>query len=305
LYGPNDLGKSTLVDAIRLALLLPHGSTSCDQYISWTGGRDPVVELTFETEQQRIWRVRKEFGRGGSSLLQESKNGRDFDDVERARKVDGRLREILRWCIPEPGGSGGSKGIPTSFLATALLSTQSDVAAMLRESLQDDSTSSGKEQIAAALQAVAQDPIFVALLNSVQARRDEAYTDKGAKKTAKGSTFKVAADRVRETRDEKERLQRTVTDSEGAEKLLKDLIGKRDELREAVTTATERAALRERLAAQVADRVTAAEQIRCAKEEVQRILQISRDVEDGERRATELLEKEQEARQAVTVDENK
>jgi hypothetical protein len=305
LYGPNDLGKSTLVDAIRLALLLPHGSTSCDQYIAWTGGRDPVVELTFETEQQRIWRVRKEFGRGGSSLLQESKNGRDFDDVERARKVDGRLREILRWGIPEPGGSGGSKGIPTSFLATALLSTQSDVAAMLRESLLDDPTSSGKEQIAAALQAVAQDPIFVALLNSVQARRDEAYTDKGAKKTARGSIFKVAADRVRETRDEKERLQRTVTDSEGAEKLLRDLIGKRDELREALTTATERAELLELLAAQVADRVTAAEQIRCAKEEVQRILKISRDVEDGERRATELLEKEQEARQAVTVAENK
>jgi hypothetical protein len=305
LYGPNDLGKSTLVDAIRLALLLPHGSTSCDQYIAWTGGRDPVVELTFETEQQRIWRVRKEFGRGGSSLLQESKNGRDFDDVERARKVDGRLREILRWGIPEPGGSGGSKGIPTSFLATPLLSTQSDVAAMLRESLQEDPTSSGKEQIAAALQAVAQDPIFVALLNSVQARRDEAYTDKGAKKTARGSIFKVAADRVRETRDEKERLQRTVTDSEGAEKLLRDLIGKRDELREALTTATERAELLELLAAQVADRVTAAEQIRCAKEEVQRILKISRDVEDGERRATELLEKEQEARQAVTVAENK
>ena len=34
LYGPNDLGKSTLVDAIRLVLLLPHtrriASTSVD-----------------------------------------------------------------------------------------------------------------------------------------------------------------------------------------------------------------------------------------------------------------------------------
>src|ERR1017187_9904139 len=138
LYGPNDLGKSTLVDAIRLALLLPHGSTSCDQYVGWTGGRDPMVELTFETEHQRIWRVRKEFGKSGSSLLQESKNGKDFDDVERARKVDGRLREILRWGIPEPGGSGGSKGIPTSFLASALLSTQADVTALFTNSLSTD-----------------------------------------------------------------------------------------------------------------------------------------------------------------------
>ena len=43
------------------------------------------------------------------ALLQESKNGVDFDDVERARKVDGKLREILRWGIPEPGGAGGEQ----------------------------------------------------------------------------------------------------------------------------------------------------------------------------------------------------
>src|SRR5437016_5410764 len=166
LYGPNDLGKSTVVAAIRLGLLLPHTSTHCDQYVAWTGSDDPIVEMTFETEAQRIWRIRKQFGKGGSSLLQESKNGRDFDDVERGRKVDGKLREILRWGIPEPGGSGGGKGIPSSFLATALLSTQADVTAMLRDSLDDDPTATGKERIAAALQAVAQDPLFVALLRS-------------------------------------------------------------------------------------------------------------------------------------------
>ena len=41
-YGPNDLGKSTLVDAIRLALLLPQTSAYCDQFISWTGAFNPV-----------------------------------------------------------------------------------------------------------------------------------------------------------------------------------------------------------------------------------------------------------------------
>src|SRR6516165_7567061 len=211
LYGPNDLGKSTVVAAIRLGLLLPHTSTHCDQYVGWTSDDDPIVELTFETETQRIWRVRKQFGKGGSSLLQESRNGHDFDNMEHGRRVDGKLREILKWGIPEPGGTGGAKGLPTSFLATALLSTQADVTALLQESLQDDPTGSGKEQIAAALQAVAQDPLFVALLRETQARRDEAYTDKGAKKTAKGSVFKVAAERLNEARDEKERLQRIVT----------------------------------------------------------------------------------------------
>jgi hypothetical protein len=101
LYAPNDLGKSTVVAAIRLGLLLPHTSTQCDRCVGWTGSDDPVVEMTFETEAQRIWRTRKQFGNGDSSLLQESRNGRDFDDVERGRQVDAKLREILRWGIPD------------------------------------------------------------------------------------------------------------------------------------------------------------------------------------------------------------
>src|SRR6516162_6370043 len=164
LYGPNDLGKSTIVAAIRLGLLLPHASTHSDQYVGWKGTGDPTVEMTFETEAQRIWCVRKQFGKTGSSVLHESRNGRDFDEVERGRKVDGRLREILRWGMPEPGGREGTKGLPTSFLSTVLLSPQGEVDAVLQSSLQGDLTASGKEQIAAALQAVAQDPLFLALL---------------------------------------------------------------------------------------------------------------------------------------------
>src|ERR1700689_3251343 len=128
LYGPNDLGKSTMAEPIRFALLLPHSSTHSEPYPAWPGGGDPVGELPFATEAQRIWRVRKQFGKTGSSLLEESRDGRDFDEVGRGRTVDGKLREILRWGIPEPGGAHGIKGLPTSFLATALLSTQADVS---------------------------------------------------------------------------------------------------------------------------------------------------------------------------------
>lgn len=301
LYGPNDLGKSTVVAAIRLGLLLPHTSTHCDQYVGWTGGDDPIVELTFETEAQRIWRIRKQFGKGGSSFLQESKNGQDFDDVERGRKVDAKLREILRWGIPEPGGSGGVKGLPTSFLATALLSPQDDVSAVLRDSLQGDPTGSGKEQIAAALQAVAQDPLFVALLRNTQARRDEAYTDKGAKKTAKGSVFKAAAERLNEARDEKERLQRIVADSEGAERQVRELTDRRVQRQETLAVATELVANFERLASQAMCRAVAAEQVRLSQEEVLRIRRIGTEVETAERKVAELVRKITEAEQALKV----
>ena len=301
LYGPNDLGKSTLADAIRLALLLPHTSSHIEEYVPWTGGRDPVVEMTFETEPQRIWRVRKQFRTGGTALLQESKNGVDFDDVERARKVDGKLRDLLRWGIPEPGGTGGGRGLPTSFLATVLLSTQADVTSVLNDSLQDDASGTGKERIAAALQAVAQDPLFVALLRATQTRRDEAYTDKGAKKTAKGSVFKAAADRVNEVRDEKEALQKLVDDSEGVENQLRDLTARRGQREEAVATATERVATLERLAAEAADLAEAVEQVRLAREEVLRIERIGSDVDAAARDVKDLSEKVEQAEHTVKV----
>jgi AAA domain len=301
LYGPNDLGKSTVVAGIRLGLLLPHTSTHCDQYVGWTGSDDPIVEMTFETEAQRIWRVRKQFGKSGSSLLQESRNGQDFDDVERGRKVDAKLREILRWGIPEPGGTGGGKGLPTSFLATALLSPQEDVSAVLRNSLQDDPTGSGKEQIAAALQAVAQDPLFVALLRETQARRDAAYTDKGAKKTAKGSVFKLAAERLNETRDEKEKLQRIVAESESVERQLRDLTHRRAHKQETLAVATDLVANLERLASQAACRSVAAEQVRLTQEDVLRIQRIGTEVDAAEREVAELVGKIGEAEQALNV----
>jgi hypothetical protein len=301
LYGPNDLGKSTVVAAIRLGLLLPHTSTHCDQYVGWTGSGDPAVEMTFETEAQRIWRIRKQFGKSGSSLLQESRNGQDFDDVERGRKVDAKLRKILRWGIPEPGGTGGAKGFPTSFLATALLSPQEDVSAVLRNSLQDDPTVSGKEQIAAALQAVAQDPLFIALLRETQARRDAAYTDKGAKKTAKGSVFKVAADQLNETRDEKERLERIVADSEGAERQLRDLTDRRAQRQEALAVAIDLIANLDRLASLATCRSIAAEQVRLAQEDVLRIQKIRTEVETAEREIAELVGKIKEAEQALNA----
>jgi DNA repair exonuclease SbcCD ATPase subunit len=299
LYGPNDLGKSTVVDAIRLALLLPQYSTQIEEYVPWTGGRDPAVEMTFETEPERIWRVRKEFRRGGTALLQESKNGVDFDDVERARRVDAKLRDILRWGIPEPGGAGASRGFPTSFLATALLSTQADVTAILNNSLQGDPSGSGKERIAAALAAVAQDPLFAALLRQTQARRDEAYTDKGERSRARGSPFRIAADRVKEAREEKDRSQRLVDDSHGVEAHLRDLTAERDRREEALAGATEQLALLERLAQQAADRLIAAEEVERARQEVSRIEKIATDVAAAEQTVENLAVQMQAAQRAL------
>ena len=134
---------------------------------------------------------------------------------------------------------------------------------------------------------MAQDPLFVALLSDTQARRDEAYTEKGAKKTAKGSVFKDAADRIKEARDEKERLQRLVEDSEGVEKQLRELTARRDQREARLSLRPER----------VEDLRTAVGTGRCRwpsptsrsesrSAEVERIRRIGADVEAAERTVT-------------------
>jgi AAA domain len=306
LYGPNDLGKSTLADAIRASLLLPHGSSHAEQYIPWSGGQRPEVELTFETEAQRIWRVNKQFARsGGFSLLQESRDGVDFGDVEKGRKVDGRIREILQWGIPEPGGSGGPKGMPESFLATVLLSTQADVAAVLQQSLEEDPSGSGKERIAAALQAVAQDPLFLSLLRRTQARRDEAFTDRGAKKSSKDSPFRRAAELVTQLREERERWQQAVDDSESVEHELRDLSARRTALEERVSENSGRVVTMERYAKQTEDFRLADEQADHAAKQLTRIHDLDRDIATTEESVRRLAEAKAsaEATFRVTQDE--
>lgn len=237
------------------------------------------MELTFETEAQRIWRIKKQFARsGGFSLLQESRDGIDFGDVEKGRKVDGRIREILRWGIPEPGGSGGAKGMPESFLATVLLSTQADVAAVLQQSLEEDPSGSGKERIAAALQAIAQDPLFLSLLRRTQARRDEAYTERGAKKGSKDSPFRRAAELVTQLREEKDRWQQAVDESESVEHDLRDHSAKRTVLEQRVSENAERLIAIERLAKQTEDLRLADEQVNQSAKQVARIRDLDRDI---------------------------
>jgi hypothetical protein len=291
LHGPNDLGKSTMADAIRLVLLLPHGSSHSESFVPWTGGGDPQVTLTFQTEEQRFWRVTKRFGTSGMSLLEESRDGKDFDEIAKSRGVDGKLRELLRWGIPEPGGAGGSRSFPTSFLATVLLSTQDAVGAVLKDSLGDDPDLSGKERITAALNAVAQDPLFKSLLQQAQERRDEAYTPTGGRKQSKASPFKTAAERVNKVRTEKELWQAAVDESESIEASLRELASRKGALEESLANASSQVAAVEMLVLQTKMLSEADERVRLARENVDRIQRLTSDVTQASDAARDLEKK--------------
>ena len=215
LHGPNELGKSTLVKAIRATLLLPAGSTAAESLRAWNVDGAPSVALTFEQEAQRIWRIRKRFGRsGGQTYLDFSRDGQAFSQESRGREVEGALQNILRWGIEPPGGKSGRRGMPESFIATALLGDQRDIDAILQASLADDPNASGRERLTDALQALAEDPRLKQVLASVQERFDEAFTGTGRRRGGRGSPWsKLREDRI----DAEQREQKTRQEVEQSE----------------------------------------------------------------------------------------
>ena len=218
LFGPNEVGKSTLVDAMRAALLLQHGATASRDFEDWHTDQPPEVKLTFETEPQRIWRVRKSFGQGsaGSSYLEFSRDGETFAQEAKGREVDGRIRDLLRWGLPAPGGRGRARGFSESFLSTTLLADQRDVDAMLQGSLDNDSDESGKRRLTDALQALAEDPMFRAVVARTQKRVDEAFTSTGRRRGHRGSPWVTLRDQRQAADKRRAEIRHRATESEDA-----------------------------------------------------------------------------------------
>ena len=61
LHGPNELGKSTLVAALRAAFLLPATSSLASSLQDCNVQEPPEVSVTFEDDDARVWRIRKIF----------------------------------------------------------------------------------------------------------------------------------------------------------------------------------------------------------------------------------------------------
>jgi hypothetical protein len=204
-YGPNDLGKSTLAAAIRAALLVVPGSAEGSTYESWHSADGPRVELTFLDAEGHYWRVRKSFGSPTKAELLHSKDGLTFTLDCKAREVEEKLRAMLAWGIPSPG-----KGAPRSidsFLANALLADQTSTDAILQSSIAGDPDDTGKVRLTKALASLAEDPLFKKVLAVAQKEVDDYFTQSGQRKRGRASKFTAAAEEVKKLDDELRELR--------------------------------------------------------------------------------------------------
>lgn len=219
LYGPNDLGKSTLARAIYAALLVPPGSSEAGSYASWYADAVPRVSLTLVDDADSYWRVEKSFGSGGSSSagLSFSKDGISFSLDYKAREVEERVRGLLEWGIPVPGGKGSPRSLPTSFLANVLLAAQTDVDVILGKSLDDDLDASGKLRLTKALATLAQDVLFKKVLDAAQNEVDQCFTPTRQYKRGRTSKFTEAGNAIKQLEAERGKLEQLVEESSAIE----------------------------------------------------------------------------------------
>ncbi len=242
LYGPNDLGKSSLAWAIRAVLLLQHGSSHAARFSSWYDDAEPRVALTICDDTGRYWRVTKVFGgSAGRSTLESSKDGKTFVAEGSAREVDKRLREILRWGLAAPGGQGRT-AMPDSFLTQVLLADQSESGVrdiLFASKLEDDPDESGRQRLVEALGALAQDPLFKQVLDQTSEHVGQAFSATGRRRRGAGSPWVEMGERISALRNEQEQLEAKVRESAAVETRIRQLHDNRVQLHAQVVDSEE------------------------------------------------------------------
>jgi hypothetical protein len=220
LHGPNDLGKSTLAEAIRAALLVPTRSKEGKNYVGWDTAAPARVTLTFESGG-KLWQVRKTFGAGFQSVLDQSDSldSPRFREIAHGGGVEGTLRELLSWGIAPPGGKGQPTK-PTSYLVTALLGRQGEVQSIFDASLADDKDDTGKALVTKALGVLAKDPVVARIVERLSERVAAIFTP--------GEKFKKTADsplvRLQEHLKVQEERLRDLREADGRGKAIEERV---------------------------------------------------------------------------------
>lgn len=185
LYGANELGKSSLLTAIRAVLFLPVTSAEANTYITWGTTFQPAVTLDFTIGDVK-YQVHKRFGVGARGIAELYRfKGTERLSVATKKKVDQELQRLIEWGMPLLGKRGSPRGVPQSYLSNALLGDQDEVELVLTTNIAEDKSTSGLEVLTKALGTIGRDPLVGELLEHLDDSTSKVFTPTGQfKRTA-------------------------------------------------------------------------------------------------------------------------
>jgi DNA repair exonuclease SbcCD ATPase subunit len=250
LHGPNDIGKTTLIDSIRTVFFTKHNSHSekVRSLIPWGSTLSPKATIIFFQNGDH-YRITKRFISSEMSLLEKLVDDK-WERIAEGDSADKRVIELVGGKLPVRGDT------KSEFwgIGQALWMVQGKP--FISEDLNEETLSSLQKLIGAAIESDQEKEIF----RSVNREFSEIFT--GVRRdTKKGSDIKNLEEKIGELEEdkgsadsiriEKENLIREIDDKEiflqKKKEKLKISLAEREKLKEMVTSANEHRRNREKL----------------------------------------------------------
>ena len=212
LYGPNDIGKTTLIDVIRTVFFTKHTSHSekIRALVPWGSTLSPKATITFC--QDGHYRITKRFMSSEMSLLEEQVNGK-WARIAEGDSADKKVTELVGGKLPIRGDTR-----PEFWgIGQALWMVQGEP--FISEDLNEETLSSLQKLIGAAIESEQERKIF----NRVNQKISSIFTKtkRDFKKDSEIAKLKEGISQLEETKknadrakEEKERLIREMDNKE-------------------------------------------------------------------------------------------
>ena len=249
LHGPNEIGKTTLIDSIRTTFFYKHTSQSgkIKSLIPWGSKLSPSATITFH-QNGAYYRITKRFITPQRSILEKSVDNK-WERIAEGDKADGEVIKLVGGRFPSKGDTK-----PEFWgLGQTLWMVQGQP--FISEDLNEETLSSLQRLIGAAIESNEEKMV----LKSLNERFSNIFT--GTKKFKKGSEInnlkekvKELEERIRETERLKIRKEELIMGMDDNEILLQkkknnleSASKEKDELKEKVNLAHEHRRNREKL----------------------------------------------------------
>ncbi|MGC4030923.1 MAG: AAA family ATPase [Tepidisphaeraceae bacterium] len=181
IFGPNETGKSTLMDALCRGLFDKHGTGGSEMQTRqpWASELGPAVEIEFTVDGER-YRLAKQFLQEQKSVLRRVLPGGDAERIAEGRTADAKVIELING---RDAGRGLTK--PEHWgLGQVLWAGQGDAT---RLSVGDDQQARLREALKLTLDSTQ----GTALEAEVRRRYEAIFTPQGKYKTGQGASDAV------------------------------------------------------------------------------------------------------------------